>query len=115
MASRIIEAQGTGQAPVGFDAVDALRGIADQAGISLTALALAFVGSHPAITSTLVGPRTMRHLDDALAAAEVRLDNDVLDAIDKVVPPGTDLPGIDHFIEYPALRPESRRRPYGEA
>ncbi|WP_063047747.1 aldo/keto reductase [Nocardia pseudovaccinii] len=102
-------------APVRFDAVDALRGIADQAGIALTTMALAFVGSHPAITSTLVGPRTMRHLDDALAAAEVRLDNDVLDAIDKVVPPGTDLPGIDHFIEYPALRPESRRRPYRES
>jgi aryl-alcohol dehydrogenase-like predicted oxidoreductase len=97
--------------PVRFDAVDALRGLADQAGISLTALALAFVGSHPAVTSTIVGPRTVGHLEDALAAADVHLDRDVLDAIDKVVPPGTDLPGIDHFVQYPALRPESRRRP----
>lgn len=97
--------------PVRFDTVDALRAIADQAGLSLTALALAFVGSHPAITSTIVGPRIMQHLDDALAAADVRLDTDALDAIDKVVPPGTDLPGIDHFVRYSSLLPESRRRP----
>ncbi len=96
---------------VRFDAVEALRVIAEQAGISLTALALAFVGSHPAITSTIVGPRTMRHLDDALAAADVRLDDDVLDAIDKVVPPGADLPGIDHFVHHRALDAQARRRP----
>ncbi|OHV28834.1 MULTISPECIES: aldo/keto reductase [Pseudofrankia] len=93
-----------------FDAVDALRTIADQAGLSLTALALAFVDSHPAVTSTIIGPRTLPHLEDALAAADVRLDQDTLDAIDKVVPPGTDLPGVDHFVQYPALRPEARRR-----
>ncbi|MCX4091935.1 aldo/keto reductase [Nocardia sp. alder85J] len=99
--------------PARFDAVEALRVIADQAGVSLTALALAFVGSHPAVTSTIVGPRTGRHLDDALAAADVRLDEDTLDAIDKVVPPGTDLPGIDHFVHHPALAAGARRRPRG--
>ncbi|WP_007510847.1 MULTISPECIES: aldo/keto reductase [Pseudofrankia] len=98
-------------APARFEAVDALRSIADQAGITLTTLALAFVSSHPAITSTIIGPRTARHLDDALDAADVELGGDVLDAIDKIVPPGVDLPDIDHFTQYPSLLPAARRRP----
>ncbi|MCK9904484.1 aldo/keto reductase [Frankia sp. Cpl3] len=98
-------------APVRFDAVDALRDIADKAGITLTELAMAFVASHPAITSTIIGPRTMKHLEDALTAADVDLDEDVLDAVDEVVPPGTDLPGVDHFTQYPSLLPAARRRP----
>lgn len=97
--------------PARFDALDTLREIAGQAGLSLTELALAFVGSHPAITSTIIGPRTMQHLEDALSAADVHLGTDVLDAVDKVVPPGSDMPGVDHFLPYPALQPESRRRP----
>lgn len=97
--------------PARFDAVDALRGVADQAGITLTELAMAFVTSHPAITSTIIGPRTMKHLEDALNAADVDLDADALDAIDKIVPPGTDMPGIDHFTQHPALLPAARRRP----
>ncbi|OHV43964.1 aldo/keto reductase [Parafrankia soli] len=96
--------------PARFDAVDALRGVADQAGITLTELAMAFVSSHPAITSTIIGPRTMKHLEDALNAADVDLDADALDAIDKIVPPGTDMPGIDHFTQHPALLPAARRR-----
>lgn len=98
-------------APVRFDAVDALRDIADKAGITLTELAMAFVASHPAITSTIIGPRTMKHLEDALTAADVDLGEDVLDAVDEVVPPGTDLPGVDHFTQYPSLQPAARRRP----
>ncbi|MCK9932397.1 aldo/keto reductase [Frankia sp. Mgl5] len=96
--------------PARFDAVDALRGVADQAGITLTELAMAFVTSHPAITSTIIGPRTMKHLEDALNAADVDLDTGALDAIDKIVPPGTDMPGIDHFTQHPALLPAARRR-----
>ncbi|ADP84379.1 aldo/keto reductase [Pseudofrankia inefficax] len=97
--------------PTRFDAVDALRDVATQAGITLTSLALAFVASHPAITSTIIGPRTAKHLDDALDAADIELSPDILDAIDKIVPPGTDLPGIDHFTRYPSLLPAARRRP----
>jgi aryl-alcohol dehydrogenase-like predicted oxidoreductase len=96
--------------PARFDAIDALRVIADDAGLSMTAMALAFVASHPGITSTIVGPRTMQHLDDALEAADVCLSGDVLDAIDLVVPPGTDLPGIDHFVAYPSLEQAQTRR-----
>ncbi|KPM53134.1 aldo/keto reductase [Frankia sp. R43] len=99
--------------PARFDAVDALRAVADQAGLTLTELAMAFVASHPAITSTIIGPRTMKHLEDALDAADVDLGNDVLDAIDEIVPPGSDLPGVDHFIQYPSLLPTARRRPSG--
>jgi aryl-alcohol dehydrogenase (NADP+) len=97
--------------PARFDAPDALREFAGQAGLSLTELALVFVGSHPAIASTIIGPRAMQHLEDALSAADVRRGTDVLDVVDKVVPPGSDMPGVDHFLLYPTLRPEFRRRP----
>ncbi|WP_395111571.1 aldo/keto reductase [Actinomadura sp. SCN-SB] len=97
--------------PVRFDAVEKLTEIADDAGISLTHMALAFVAEHPAITSTIIGPKTMDQLDDALAAADLELDSATLDAIDEVVPPGTDIAGIEHFTGSPALRPHNRRRP----
>lgn len=68
-----------------LDAVEALVPLADQAGLSLAHMAMAFVLTHPDVTSALVGPRTMDHLDDLLAGAEVVLGDDLLDAI---VPPG---------------------------
>ena len=46
--------------------------LADQAGTSLIELAIAFVLRHPAITSAIIGPRTMDHLESQLTAAEVR-------------------------------------------
>ncbi|GAA0276633.1 aldo/keto reductase [Actinomadura nitritigenes] len=98
-------------APVRFDAVERLTEIADEAGLPLTHMALAFVGEHPAITSAIIGPKTMAQLDDLLAAADIRLDPAVLDAIDEVVPPGTDIAGIKHLTGNPALNPENRRRP----
>jgi hypothetical protein len=61
------------------------------------------------VTSTIIGPKTMAQLDDLLDAADVALSSDVLDAIDEIVPPGSDAPGIDHFIDNPGLRPKSRR------
>jgi aryl-alcohol dehydrogenase-like predicted oxidoreductase len=95
-----------------FEVVDALGRIADEAGLSLTTMSLGFVASHPGVTSTIIGPRTMQQLEDALVAAEVVLGDDVLDAIDAVVPPGTDVPGVDHFVDYPSIaHPVSRRRP----
>ncbi|WP_433467093.1 aldo/keto reductase [Spirillospora sp. CA-128828] len=97
-------------APVRYDAVERLTKIAENAGLSLTHLALAFVGEHPAITSTIIGPKTMTQLDDLLAAADVRLDAATLDAIDEVVPPGTDIGGIDHLTGNPSLTPDTRRR-----
>jgi aryl-alcohol dehydrogenase-like predicted oxidoreductase len=71
-----------------LDAADALGALADEAGITLVQLATAFVTRHPAVTSAIIGPRTMAHLDGYLAADGVELSTDVLDRIDQIVPPG---------------------------
>jgi aryl-alcohol dehydrogenase-like predicted oxidoreductase len=78
-----------------LDAVEALVAVAGQAGLSLPHLALAFVTAHPAVTSAIIGPRTPGQLDDLLAGAGTRLDDDVLDRIDEIVPPGTDVGPVD--------------------
>jgi aryl-alcohol dehydrogenase-like predicted oxidoreductase len=78
-----------------LDLVDALSALATDAGMSLTHLALAFITSNPQVTSAIIGPRTMQHLDDQLAAMDIRLSDDVLDRIDELVPPGTTVDPID--------------------
>jgi aryl-alcohol dehydrogenase-like predicted oxidoreductase len=94
-----------------LDAVEALVLVAAQAGLSLPHLALAFVTAHPAVTSAIIGPRTPEQLDDLLAGADTVLDDDVLDRIDEIVPPGTDVGPIDVAYVPPALvQPELRRR-----
>jgi aryl-alcohol dehydrogenase (NADP+) len=100
-----------GDNPVKFDAVERLSVIASEAGLPLAHLALAWVTEHPAVTSALIGPRTEAQLDDLLAAAEVALTADVLDAIDDVVAPGTDLNPADVGWVSPGLGPAARRRP----
>jgi aryl-alcohol dehydrogenase-like predicted oxidoreductase len=98
-----------------LDAVEALIAVADEAGVPLMHLALAFVTSHPGVTSAILGPRTMEHLDGLLAAAEVTLDDDVLDRIDAIVAPGTDVGRLDMAYDPPAIRQAAlRRRPPGE-
>jgi aryl-alcohol dehydrogenase-like predicted oxidoreductase len=92
-----------------LDAVELLLLIAERAGISLTHLAHAFVLEHPHVTSAIIGPRTMEQLDDVIAGADVRLDAETLDAIDEVVPPGTDISGGDAW-QPPGLKKEFRRR-----
>ena len=72
-----------------------LNEVADGAGLSLIQLALGFVLEHPAVTSPIIGPRTMEHLESQLPALELRLGTDVLDRIDEIVPPGTDLNDTD--------------------
>ena len=94
-----------------LDLVEDLLKLAADAGLSLTHLAMAFVLEHPAVTSAIIGPRTMDQLTDVLASADVRLSDDVLDAIDKLVPPGTTLNAADAGWETPALRRSARRRP----
>ncbi|WP_028799828.1 aldo/keto reductase [Streptomyces sp. 142MFCol3.1] len=71
-----------------LDAADALGALADEAGMTLVQMAIAFVTRHPAVTSAIVGPRTMDHLDSYLTADGVDLSGDVLDRIDEIVPPG---------------------------
>ncbi len=74
-----------------LDAVTALNKVADDAGLSIIELALGFVLEHPAVTSPIIGPRTMEHLESQLPALEVRLSADIMDRIDEIVPPGIDL------------------------
>jgi aryl-alcohol dehydrogenase (NADP+) len=94
-----------------LDAVEQLIVVADQAGMPLTHLAMAFAVSHPGVTSAILGPRTMEHLDDLLASAQVVLSDEVLDQIDQIVPPGTDV-GIPDAANYvpPALSQTGLRR-----
>jgi aryl-alcohol dehydrogenase (NADP+) len=98
-----------------LDAVERLIPIAQEAGMSLIHMAMAFVVAHPAVTSAIIGPRTMQHLDDLLAGAEVKLGDEVLDKIDTVVAPGTDSGAMGATDEPPAMtQPNLRRRPLGE-
>jgi aryl-alcohol dehydrogenase-like predicted oxidoreductase len=93
-----------------LDAVDQLAHLADEAGVSLIHLALAFVIEHPAVTSAIIGPRTMEQLEGQLGADDVVIDGDVLDRIDKVVPPGTNLNTADAGWTPPWLTDARRRR-----
>jgi aryl-alcohol dehydrogenase-like predicted oxidoreductase len=93
-----------------LDAADALAELADQAGLTLIQLAIAFVLRHPAITAPIIGPRTMEHLESQLAAADVVLSDEVLDRIDQIVPPGVTLNPADNGWASPSLQPAARRR-----
>ena len=93
-----------------LDAVEDLAQLAEQTGITLIELAIAFVLNHPAITAALIGPRTMEQLEGQLAATDVVLDKDVLDRIDDIVPPGTTINPADNSFNNPALEPAARRR-----
>src|SRR5215211_6428011 len=93
-----------------LDAVEELAELAAEAGLTLIQLAIGFAQSHPAITSPLIGPRTMEHLESQLAAADVVLSDEVLDRIDEIVPPGTTINPADTSFNNPALEPAARRR-----
>ncbi|MFE0518312.1 aldo/keto reductase [Streptomyces sp. NPDC058954] len=93
-----------------LDAVERLAGVADEAGLTLIQLALGFVTAHPAVTCALIGPRTLDHLRSQLAAADTVLSADVLDAIDAIVAPGTDLAAHEKFDAPPALLDAALRR-----
>jgi aryl-alcohol dehydrogenase-like predicted oxidoreductase len=93
-----------------LDAADALAALAEEAGLSLIHLALAFVINHPAVTSAIIGPRTMEQLESQLGAADVTLDAATLDRIDEIVPPGRNVNPVDGGWDNPALRPQALRR-----
>jgi aryl-alcohol dehydrogenase-like predicted oxidoreductase len=93
-----------------LEAADALGRLADEAGLTLIQMALAFVINHPAVTAAIIGPRTIEQLESQLGADEVRLDAELLDRVDEIVPPGTTLSAADTGWQNPALRPEARRR-----
>jgi aryl-alcohol dehydrogenase-like predicted oxidoreductase len=93
-----------------LDAAEQLAQLADEAGIPLIQLAIAFVANHPAVTAPIIGPRTMEQLESQLPAADVVLDQALLDRIDEIVPPGTNINPADGGWANPALKPEARRR-----
>lgn len=98
-----------------IDAVEQFIPLAEETGMSLTHMALAFVIAHPGVTAALIGPRTIEQLDDLLAAAEVSLSDDVLDRIDAIVAPGTGIGRMDQEYDTPPIVSASlRRRPLAE-
>jgi len=97
-----------------LDAAEALAGLAEENGMTLIEMALAFVIRHPAVTAAIIGPRTMDHLESQLPAADVKLSDEVLDRIDEIVPPGLNVNPRDGGYVPPALAsPGLRRRPIG--
>jgi aryl-alcohol dehydrogenase-like predicted oxidoreductase len=99
-----------------LDAVERIIPVAEQAGLRMTHLAMAFAITHPGVTSAIIGPRTMEQLDDLLAGIDVTLTDDILDAIDEIVPPGTNVGAPDQSAYLPPAlqRPGLRRRPAAE-
>jgi aryl-alcohol dehydrogenase-like predicted oxidoreductase len=93
-----------------LEAADALAGVADQAGVSLIEMALAFVINHPAVTAAIIGPRTMEHLESQLGALDTSLSAEVLDRIDEIVPPGVNVNPSDRGWDPPWLTDSSLRR-----
>jgi aryl-alcohol dehydrogenase-like predicted oxidoreductase len=93
-----------------LDAVEDLSVLAEEAGLSLVHLALAFVLQHPAVTAPIIGPRTMEHLQSQLGAADVTLSSDVLDRIDEIVAPGTTISDVDRGYVAPATQDARLRR-----
>jgi aryl-alcohol dehydrogenase-like predicted oxidoreductase len=93
-----------------LNAVEQLAKVADEAGLTMIQLALGFVTAHPAVTSAIIGPRTPEHLHSQLAAADTVLSADILDAIDAIVAPGTDLAPHEKFDTPPSLLDVSLRR-----
>ena len=75
-------------------------------------MAVAFATRHPAVTSAIIGPRTMEHIDGYLAADGIELSADVLDRIDEIVSPGVTINVADNMwnVGTPALGPAFRRR-----
>ena len=93
-----------------LEAVEQLATVADDAGASLIELAIAFVVNHPAVTSAIIGPRTMEQLDSQLPASDVALDPAVLDRIDEIIQPGVNLNPADTSYGEQVLEPALRRR-----
>ena len=97
-----------------LDLINELDLISRDAGISIMHMALAFVCEHPSVTSAIIGPRTYDQLQGLLEGAEVTLDEDILDAIDKIVPPGTNISHDDDGYVAPEIQDKSLRRRLGK-
>ncbi|MGR6914262.1 aldo/keto reductase [[Actinomadura] parvosata] len=98
-----------------LDVVEELVKLADELGRTLPELAIAFAAAHPAVTSVILGPRTMEQLEGLLKGASLVLDDAVLDRIDELVPPGTNVyHPVGLWSPAPLTDPALRRRPLGD-
>jgi aryl-alcohol dehydrogenase-like predicted oxidoreductase len=96
-------------------AVEQLVALAEELGVKLTHLAMAFAIAHPGVTSAIAGPRTMEQLEDTLAGVDLALSDEVLDRIDAIVPPGESIGAMDMVYRGPEVgAPALRRRPAEE-
>ena len=93
-----------------LEAVEKLQRVADDAGLSMIELAIAFVVNHPGVTAAIIGPRTMEQLDSQLPGADAVLDAATLDRIDEIVKPGVNLNPADTSYGEQVLQPALRRR-----
>ena len=93
-----------------LEVVEQLAQLAGKSELTLIELALAFVTNHPAVTSAIIGPRTMDQLESQLPAADVALTEDVLDRIDELVAPGVTINPDDNNYSEAELSPAARRR-----
>jgi aryl-alcohol dehydrogenase-like predicted oxidoreductase len=93
-----------------LEAADALAQLAEEAGMTLIHMAIAFVINHPAVTAAIIGPRTGEQLESQLGAADVPLDDALLDRIDEIVPPGTNFSYVDAGFTPPAVADPTLRR-----
>ncbi|WP_329567916.1 aldo/keto reductase [Streptomyces sp. NBC_01361] len=93
-----------------LEATEALALLAEEVGLTLVQLALAFVLEHPAVTSAIIGPRTFEQLESQLGADKIRLSQEVLDRIDEIVPPGSNLSARDGGYTPPSLTDSALRR-----
>jgi aryl-alcohol dehydrogenase-like predicted oxidoreductase len=93
-----------------LEAVEQLQHVADDNGISMIELAIAFAIKHPGVTSAIIGPRTIEQLDSQLPAADVVLDTATLDRIDEIVKPGVTINPADTSYGEQVLQPALRRR-----
>jgi aryl-alcohol dehydrogenase-like predicted oxidoreductase len=93
-----------------LDAAEALAQLAERSGLDLVQMAIAFTIRHPGVTSAIIGPRTMDQFTGQLPAADLVLSDDVLDAIDEIVPPGTNVRPDDIGYQPPWIADVSLRR-----
>ncbi|SOD74960.1 aryl-alcohol dehydrogenase-like predicted oxidoreductase [Jatrophihabitans sp. GAS493] len=93
-----------------LDIVEEIALLAEQSGLTMIDLALAWAMNHPGVTSAIIGPRTMEQLQSQLPSADVTLSTEILDRIDELVPPGVTLNAKDNSYGAAELRPQARRR-----
>ena len=93
-----------------LEAVEQLALLAEESGLTLIEMAVAFVISHPGVTSAIIGPRTMEQLEAFLPAADVTLSTEILDRIDEIVAPGVTVNPADNSYGDHELQPQQRRR-----